>query len=40
MTPRGPFYTNWGPLDGPIGRDESPALGVLADRLPYRIDWV
>ena len=31
--PSGAFFTNWGPLDRPIlGRDESPALGVLADR--------
>jgi hypothetical protein len=31
--PRGPFFANWGPLDGPfLGRDEPPALGVLADR--------
>jgi hypothetical protein len=30
--PRGPFYTNWGPLDGPI-LGESPALGVLAERV-------
>jgi hypothetical protein len=31
--PSGQFFTNWGPLEGPIlGRDESPALGVLADR--------
>ena len=29
--PSGPFYTNWGPIDGPI-LDESPALGVLAER--------
>ena len=29
--PRGPFFTSWGPLDGPILGD-SPALGVLADR--------
>jgi hypothetical protein len=28
--PRGPFFTNWGPLDGPI-LYESPALGVLAE---------
>jgi hypothetical protein len=30
--PSGPFYTNWGPLNGPI-LGESPALGVLAERV-------
>ena len=29
--PTGPFFTNWGPLDGPI-LGPSPALSVLADR--------
>jgi hypothetical protein len=41
--PRGPFFTNWGLLDGPIlGCDESPALGVLAGRaaaMPIRIAY-
>ena len=35
--PRGPFYSNWGPLDGPIlARDESPALGVV---FALAADW-
>ena len=31
--PAGPFFSTWGPPDGPIlRRDEPPALGVVASR--------
>src|SRR5438445_381685 len=31
----GPFYSTWGPLDGPIlGRDHPPALGVVGKAAP------
>src|SRR4051795_6992887 len=30
--PTGPFYSTWGPLDGPIlRRAESPAIGVVGE---------
>jgi hypothetical protein len=30
--PHGPYYSTWGPMDGPIRhRDNSPAIGVVAD---------
>ena len=33
--PSGPCLSTWGPLDGPIlGRDESPALGVVTADSP------
>jgi hypothetical protein len=33
--PASPYLTTWGPLNGPfLGRDRSPALGVVAAR-----DW-
>jgi hypothetical protein len=30
LPPAGPFFTNWGPLDGPIGREIPGAIGILA----------